>query len=65
MSEIIRMISDVHKVNENGKKYYQAMIGIGWPIFGNHRILRRKWKTNIEAFKYMVDFFATWARLHK
>jgi hypothetical protein len=43
---------------------YQAIVGVGYPIIGNRRILRRRWKTKSEALKYMIDFFCAWVKLH-
>ena len=63
-TEMIRMIGTI-KMIERGSKYYHATVGVGFPIYRNRRVLLRRWKTDSEAIKYMVDFFATWARLHK
>ena len=64
MNEIIRMIN-VHLTLAEGDKYYQAVIGIGFPVDGIFRILHRKWDTYSEAQKYLIDFFSKWYRLHK
>jgi len=64
MTEIIRMIN-VHLTIEHGDKYYQAVVGIGFPIYMNYRILRRNLDTYSQAQKYLIDFFSTWCRLHK
>jgi hypothetical protein len=63
MNELIRLIGS-QKTIEHGDKYYQAIVGVGYPIIGNRRILRRKCETKSAALKYMVAFFSTWARLH-
>ena len=63
-NELIRLIG-TQKTVEHGVKYDQAIVGVGYPIIGNRRILRRKWQTKSEALKYMIAFFSTWARLHK
>jgi hypothetical protein len=60
MRELIRMIG-AQKTTEH---VYQAIVGVGYPIIGNRRILRRKWKTKSEALKYMIDFFCAWVKLH-
>jgi len=64
MNELIRLIG-TQKTVEHGNKYYQAIVGVGYPIIGNHRILHRKWRTKSAAMKYMIDFFSTWTKLHK
>jgi hypothetical protein len=61
--ELIRLIG-AQKTVEHGDKFYQAIVGVGYPIIGNRRILCRKWRTKSEALKYMIDFFCEWIRLH-
>ena len=67
MSEFIRLIG-TQKTEEHGdvnSRYYQAIVGVGYPIIVNHWILRRKWDTKSAALKYKIDFFCVWVRFHK
>ncbi len=43
---------------------YKAIIGLGPRKNNELRILRRKWPTDIDALRYLMNYFQHWWKLH-